>query len=208
MSLENYTELQADIASFLNRDDLAAAIPSFIRLAEANMDRDLRHWRMEARVLAETADQYLARPGDWVETIRLHVETPRGPQPLTLTPGQAMNEERVRTAAVPRAPAFYRHTGDSFELLPAPDATYTFELQYFRRIPRLSDAQPVNWVLEEAPDAYLYGALVHTAPYLQHDERIATWAALAGAAMQRLNQSSKKAGESGSGLRMRNRGGP
>lgn len=208
MSLENYTELQADIASFLNRDDLTAAIPSFIRLAEANMDRDLRHWRMEARVLAETVSQYLARPDDWVETIRLHALTPQGPQALTLLSGQAMNEERQRTAATPRCPRYYRHVEDSFELFPTPDATYAFELQYYKRLVRLSDTVQTNWVLEEAPDAYLYGALVHTAPYLQHDERIATWAALAGAAMQRLNQSSKKATESGSGLRMRNRGGP
>ena len=38
MALTNYTELQAEVANFLNRDDLTAAIPTFIRLAEAKMN--------------------------------------------------------------------------------------------------------------------------------------------------------------------------
>ena len=35
MALSNYTELQASIADTLNRDDLTAVIPDFVRLAEA-----------------------------------------------------------------------------------------------------------------------------------------------------------------------------
>ena len=44
MPLSNYTELTASIADTLNRDDLTAVIPDFIKLAEAQLNRDLRHW--------------------------------------------------------------------------------------------------------------------------------------------------------------------
>jgi hypothetical protein len=48
--------------------------------------------------------------------------------------------------------------------------------------------------------------LLHTAPYLSDDPRIAVWAQLYSAAVQRLNEESEQADESVSGLRMRRRG--
>ena len=47
MTFTTYSGLKAEIADFLLRSDLTSAIPSFIRLAEAGIDRDLRHWRQE-----------------------------------------------------------------------------------------------------------------------------------------------------------------
>ena len=49
MALSNYTGLKASIADFLNRDDLTAVIPDFITLAEAQINRDIRHFKLEAR---------------------------------------------------------------------------------------------------------------------------------------------------------------
>ena len=48
MSITNYTNLQSTIADYLNRDDLTSVIPVFIQLAEAQMNRDIRHYEMEA----------------------------------------------------------------------------------------------------------------------------------------------------------------
>ena len=47
MALTTFDELKASIADFLNRDDLTAVIPDFVKLAETKMNRELRHWRME-----------------------------------------------------------------------------------------------------------------------------------------------------------------
>ena len=55
MALTTYAELKASIADFLNRDDLTSVIPDFITLAEADMNRGLRHWRQEKRLLGLTA---------------------------------------------------------------------------------------------------------------------------------------------------------
>ena len=75
MALSNYTGLKASIADFLNRDDLTAVIPDFITLAEAQINRDIRHFKMEARSSGQqdAGDEYMQTPADWIETIRLHL---------------------------------------------------------------------------------------------------------------------------------------
>jgi len=45
MAITTYAELQSAITDFLNRDDLTAVAPTFISMAEANLGRDIRHWR-------------------------------------------------------------------------------------------------------------------------------------------------------------------
>ena len=68
MALSNYTGLKASIADFLNRDDLTAVIPDFITLAEAQINRDVRHFKMEARSSGQQSanDEYMQTPADWI----------------------------------------------------------------------------------------------------------------------------------------------
>ena len=42
MSLSNYADLKAAVATWVNREDLTTTIPDFIRLAEARVYRLLR----------------------------------------------------------------------------------------------------------------------------------------------------------------------
>ena len=80
------------------------------------------------------------------------------------------------------------------------------ELVYIQKIPALSDTDLTNWVISTAPDVYLYGSLLHSAPYLAEDPRVTVWAQLYGAAVQRLNQESDNSKYSGTGLATRIRG--
>jgi hypothetical protein len=91
-------------------------------------------------------------------------------------------------------------------LYPTPNATTDFELLYYQKLPALSSSNADNWLLLEAPDVYLYGALLHSAPYLAEDERVGVWAQMYAAAVQRLNQVSEDAMFSGSGLTLKVRG--
>jgi hypothetical protein len=205
MALTNYSELKSSIADFLNRDDLTAVIPTFISLAEAQFARDLRHYQMENRATGTIDSQYMTKPSDWLETIRINITT-ANTRPLDLLSSQAMVDKRANYLDLTGIPRYYRHSENQFEFFPSPDDSYGVELLYYQRVPALSDSNTTNWLLTEAPDAYLYGSLVHSAPYLSEDQRTAIWAQLFGAAMQRLNQSSDEAVYSGSGLVMRNRG--
>ena len=165
MALTTYAELQTTIADFLNRDDLTSAIPTFITLAEADMSRNLRHWRQEKRSTAEIDTQYSAIPADFMEAIRFYI-TSGDTAPLELISQAQMLDRRYRNADTSGQPHYYAITAGEIEVYPTPDGTYDAELYYFSRIPALSDSNTSNWVLEYFPDAYLYGALVHSAPYL------------------------------------------
>ena len=206
MALTNYTGLKASIADFLNRDDLTSVIPDFVALAEAQINRDIRHWKMEARSSGQqsAADEYMQIPADWVETIRLHL-TGTGTSVVNLVSRDAMADKRAAQENAAGTPRMYTHANGQFQLFPTPDATTNFELLYYQKIPSLI-TNTDNWLLLEAPDVYLYGALLHSAPYLAEDARLAVWAQLYSAAVQRLNQTSEDAMFSGSGLTLKVRG--
>ena len=207
MALSNYTELKASIADFLDRDDLTTVIPDFITLAESQMNRDIRHWKMEARASGQqdAADEYMQIPPDWVETIRMHL-TGNGTSVVNLISRDAMADKRAAMSNASGTPSAYTHADSQFQLYPTPNATTDFELLYYQKLPALSSSNADNWLLLEAPDVYLYGALLHSAPYLAEDQRVAVWAQLYGAAVQRLNQVSEDAMFSGSGLTLKVRG--
>ena len=73
MAVGTYAELKTSIADFLNRDDLTSAVPDFIKLAEADMNRKVKHWRNEGRSTAQIDTQYSALPADFMEVITFHI---------------------------------------------------------------------------------------------------------------------------------------
>ena len=202
MPITTYAELKTSITDFLNRDDLDTVAPTFISLAEADIQRKIRHWRQEKRSTAEIDTQYSAIPADFLEIIRFYI-TSGDTRPLELI-SQAELLDRKRLAMnTTGTPSYYALTAGEIEVYPAPDATYTVELYYFGRVPALSDSETTNWLLQYFPDVYLYGALMHTAPYLKDDARLQVWAALYQQGIDAINASSEKAKFGGSGRRMK-----
>lgn len=202
MAITTYAELKSAVADFLNRDDLEAVIPTFISLAEADLNRAVRHWRMGGRASAEIDTQYSAIPADFLEPIRFYV-TSGTTNALELISQAELLARKQRASNAPGRPYYYALTAGELEVFPVPDGTYTSELYYRKRIPALSDSNTSNWLLQYFPDAYLYGALVHTAPYLKDDARIQIWAGLLQNAMASINADSDKAKFGGSGLRLK-----
>ena len=207
MAITSYATLQTTIADFLNRDDLTTAIPTFIQLAEAQMNREIRHYSMESRVqsVQDQGDQYMQIPSDWLETIRL-ILTGSGTSVVELISLSGMADKRAKTEDAAGTPAFYCHVDSQFELFPTPSESTNFELLYYQKIPALADDNTSNWLLETAPDIYLYGALLHSAPYLAEDARVAVWAQMYSAAVQNLNNQSERVKNSGTGIRLNIRG--
>ena len=202
MAITTYAELQTAIADTLNRDDLTSAIPNFITLAEADMQRRLRHWRQEKRSTAEIDTQYSAIPADFLEAIRFYI-TSNDTRPLELISQSELLDRKYRSANTSGKPAYYAITAGEIEVYPVPDGTYTAELYYYSQIPALSDSNTSNWVLQYHKDAYLYGALVHSAPYLKEDTRTQVWAALYQSALDSINTESESSKFGGSGRRMK-----
>ena len=202
MAITTYDELKTAIADFLNRDDLSAAVPTFISLAEADMQRKVRHWRQEKRSTAEIDTQYSAIPADFLEIIRFYV-TSSDTKPLELISQAELLDRKRRNLDTSGSPSYYALTAGEIEVYPVPDGTYDVELYYFSRVPALSASATTNWLLEYFPDVYLYGALMHSAPYLKDDARLQVWAALYQQGIDAINAASEKAKFGGSGRRMK-----
>jgi len=202
MAITTYAELKSSIADFLNRDDLSTIAADFITLAEADIQRFVRHWRQEKRSNAQIDTQYSAIPADFLEDIRFYI-TSNDTSPLEKMSQSEILQRKFETANATGRPAYYALTAGEIEVYPIPDSTYTAELYYYARVPELSDANTSNWLLQYFPDAYLYGALVHSAPYLKEDARIQTWAALYKNAIDAINASSDAAKYGGSGRRLK-----
>ena len=203
MAITTYAELKTAIGDFLNREDLTAVIPTFITLAEADFNRKVRHWRMEGRSEATIDTQYSGIPADWLETIRFNISTSEGTRGLELISHSEMADRRGEAHDESGIPKFYSMSGGQFEVLPAPDGDYTADLLYYQSIEALSGSNATNWLLTYHPDAYLYTALMHSAPYLDEDQRATTWAALTASAIDNINTSSDRSRFSGTGLKMK-----
>jgi len=202
MPITTYAELKTNIADFLNRDDLTSVSSTFVSLAEADLNRQIRHWRQEKRSTAEIDTQYSSIPADMLEVIRFYI-TSGDTRPLELISQAEMLDRKFRNLNTSGQPAYYAVTAGELEVYPVPDGTYNAELYYFGKTDALSDSNTSNWILEHYPDAYLYGSLIHSAPYLKDDARIQVWAALYQNAIDAINQASEKAKFGGSGRRMK-----
>jgi hypothetical protein len=202
MAISTYTELKASIANFLNRDDLTATIPDFISLAESSINNEIRHWRMETRAETTLDGQFTGIPTDWLSTIRFHL-TGNGTSSLEFMSLATIQNSRAARNDSAGTPTNYSLNSGQFELMPTPDGEQSAILMYYAKIPTLSGSSETNWLLTHHPDIYLYGALLHSAPYLKEDERAQTWAALYTAAVVRVNNASNKSTASGSGLRLK-----
>jgi hypothetical protein len=200
VSITTYDELKSSIADTLNRDDLTTVIPSFISLAEAALNRDLRHWRNENRAIAPVNSRYTALPSDFVEPIRMELSGDK--TKVSLMSHYEMQTLRQSTSDRSGKPRNYNITQGEVELYPTPDSTYNLEMYYYGKIPNLSGAAPANQVLTNFPDVYLYGSLLHSAPYLGDDQRTMVWAALYKEAVSAINTQSEKAKQGAVGRKL------
>ena len=195
MALSTYAELKTSVGDWLNRSDLTTAIPDFISLAEAQIERNLRTRQMIVRSTASINTEYAATPTDFLETKSFVLDT-NPVTPLQFETISAMNDlQRLNSAA--SKPLYFSVVGEQFRFVPEPDTTYTGELIYYAKLSKLSTSNTTNWLLTSSPDVYLYGALLQAAPYLQDDARITVWASLYKTGLSELKEADDRGSTSG-----------
>ncbi len=200
MALSTYTELQASVADWLNRADLTAQIPDFIRLGEAAMRRRLRTRRNMALVSFPIDAVREDLPADYagIRSLTLTGDD----RPLDYVTPEKLSQIRRDYALAPSRPRAYSIVGSQIEFAPAPDQAYAAELVYFTKLASLTDLAPTNWVLTDNPDLYLYASLAAASAFLKDDERIATWQSAADAIFDSIDESNESELQSGQPLKM------
>lgn len=210
-AFENYGQLKSSVAEWLMRKDLEPQIPQFIRLAEAELDTVLRTREMIRRSRTVAEGQYITLPGDWKKA--KNVQRVADNKALGLMAFDEIDRYRADLKAGRRhndgrGPAFYALVGDTMELAPSPSpgAPYEIEMIYYAQVPRLLADSSTNWLLRDYPAIYLYGALVHSAPFLKEDERVPVWQNLYQQAVASANQSDADSRFSGAPMMRRGTG--
>ena len=207
MAISNSSELQTAVANWLDRDDLAARIPEFITLCEARFNRTLRIRAMETLdISVDTVGgtSTVALPTGYVQMRDISLITSPITQLQYLTP-EIMN--RLNAGSLTGKPETYTIIANNILFGPTPDDAYDISMLYYKTFDALTDAAPTNWVITNAPDVYLYGALLEAEPFLMNDQRVQLWATALTQSITTLQEQDNKDRHSGSALRVMNTGG-
>jgi hypothetical protein len=205
MALSTYDELLTALANLLNRDDLTDNLPDFVRLCETDIDarEDLAlHRRRVCRAEAPVSGEYTRLPSNFLAIQSANLASPLV-QLRQASPDQLValkqDEEALRSIVASTygvdlnvsPPLYYAVVGSELRLLPVPQTTYTVQMAVYEALPAL-ETNVTNWVLKHFPSIYLYGAALHSAPFLRDDERIETWTSLYERACDRAAKSEPK----------------
>lgn len=183
-----YAELKSEIAKFLNRvgdPTIEAEAATFIVLTEAELRRRLKYLSVRDTLVLDAAAVELPAEVKALRSIRLVSGSPSQDLPLDVVTPEALAERRAQNAPAGR-PRFASVVAGELLLVPEPDQSYDAEIIFYNKITPLSDVVTTNEVLEDAPDAYLYGALMQASAFLEHDERVPLWEAKFEKAMFQL----------------------
>ena len=159
MAIGTYAELQTAVANWLDRDDLTARIPEFITLAEARFNRLLRLRSMESKYTANTVagQRNLALPTSYIQMRNFQVNT----NPLT-TLSYVTPEiyDRLWGGSTSGTPKFYTILANEVSFGPIPATVMQVEMLFYKKFDNLSVTTTTNSLLTDAPDVYLYGAMM------------------------------------------------
>ena len=206
MAISNYSELTTAVANWLDRDDLTLRIPEFIALAEARFNRALRLRSMEAKYSANTVagQRNLALPTGYIQMRNFQVNT----SPLT-TLSYVTPEiyDRIWGGSTSGTPKFYTILANEISLGPIPATVQEVEMLFYKNFEHLSSVVATNWLIINAPDVYLYGAMMQAEPFIMNDERVPMWKMALDEAISSLQEQDNKDRHSGSALRVMNTSG-
>lgn len=198
----SYTDLQAKIATWLNRTDLSAVIPDFVLLAEAQFVRELRLRKQitSATLTTVAGTRGVSLPADWLEFENVSLLTSPERQ---LSYGTVEQLDAVYpNNSVTDKPTLYTIEGDQILFAPTPDSAYPVSVLYYAAFPALSTSGS-NWLLVNHPAVYLYASLVQACMYLKDTQGAELYRGLYQDAASNVQRADDRAQHTGSVLRVR-----
>lgn len=169
-TIGTYDDLVAMVGNWLDRDDLTDRIPEFISLLEGRLNRLLRTVMQETPATFAITSETYALPDDFRRMRKLYYAG----QPAMILSEVAPSELVNWQSGFQPVTRVYAIEGRTLRLADAAstDNPVTLSALYWRRIPPLGTFQPVNWLLLEHPDIYLWGALHQAATYIRDGDAV------------------------------------
>lgn len=206
MSFTTYSELKTELQAYLARSDstLTNRIDTFIDLTEDLLNSRLRHPIMiesyDITTASGTSEYEL--PNDYLEMVAIKSSGPTFKDLDAIDQSRANSTFYGYSTGIPTA---YRFTQDNnIQFFPAPDGVYTITVEYYEKLPALSDDVTTNNVLDRFPTLYFYGAMMMGYEFLRDDERLAIYTERFTSALDVANRQGNKQ-VAGATLQMRPR---
>lgn len=185
MAITDYASLKTTVADYLHRSDLSDSVLSnFVQLGEARLNRKLRLLQQEAvATLTLTAgSDSVALPTGWIETIDvIYDDDKRAIHPQNI---KSLNSQRTYDSTTSR-PYLYATTDGTMKFEIAADQTYSILHNYLQKWDIATD--DTNWLLTNAPDAYLYATLLEAKAYIKSAQDMTIWSQGLSTAIDDLN---------------------
>lgn len=191
MALTSVVELRQEIADWAERSDFSdARLNSFITLTESYASRLLRVPAMEWRVLIASTEGRLIIPVDFIELRDISYIGESDSQDrysLENATFERVNKHRLMTCET--IPSMFTRQGNFWFLSAIPEDEMVCEVRYYRFITALDEVeQPDNWLLQVAPEVYLFGGLYFTYMFLQDENKAMYWQKLFDESLTRLQK--------------------
>ncbi len=211
MALSTYSELRTAIENYSANTENTARLDEFIALCENRMwyghgtrgdplhSEPLRISAMETSGDLSISSQTVAHPTGFLYARRLYLNTDPKADLEYLPPDRFWQSNLARLDTTGQ-PEIFTNESTNFVFAAAPDATYTGKLLYYAKLTGLSASNTTNWMITNAPAAYLYGCLLEFYLYTRNDAEIQKYAMLFSGAINSLNAVDVALRHSGSDL--------
>lgn len=183
MALSTYGGLKTAIADTLNRSDLTSAIPDWVTMATAQIQRRLLMDGPVRQMLGSSSlavsSEYTNLPADFEGLRAIVLTTMSNSGAVEFCEPEKIAEQKIMRPNQDGDPQLFSIVGSQIQFWPWNTGSYTAAINYWQSLPALSADGDTNWLLAKYPDAYLYTALLQSAPYLKDDARAQMWGTFA-----------------------------
>ena len=199
-----FSDFKAAISEWENRADWSdVLVTSFVRMAEAKFNAELRIDRMLSANDALIASRCAPLPDDWLELDMVRIATaPSAYYPSGFAPIVYKPRAEFFATQDEKAVGLYTIEGRQIFVGGLPNTTdgQTLRIDYYAEVPVFSDTQD-SWVNDKYPAMYLSAARMHAKLHaVGEEEAAAGMKQLTEDAIQKLNAAHRYSRASGSRL--------
>ncbi len=172
--ITDISSLYLNLSDWLARNDLEQYYPTFIGLAEARLETRLKAPGMEYETIinSDSSNSY-PLPDDYIEWLSATWFSTEDSTQQTVRNVEANSPEFTNRFRPNGNPQFYAVLAGKVKL--KPERTGKVLLAYYRRLPRLTTANPTNWLLTKAPQVYLAAILAEAYAFQKDETRTIEW---------------------------------
>lgn len=185
--ISSYTTLLTAVTDYLARSDISTYSPLFVQNFEQRFYRQPRNFArwMEADFTGTIASSVLTVPSDYLDLKSAYVNgSPSSRLEIVSLEMLYGSYPRGGGTGIPR---WISRDRTSFVFGPAPDSDYVIKGVYWAKPTALrsfaADAA-AHWLIVNASDLCLYGALCEAESFMKNDARVSLWKGLYNEALE------------------------